>query len=642
MSESLMSNFIPTSGNSSDKVEDFAALQTSKLIQLLESIDYPHEISEEAIRSTLTSHYRGDNATVNTSTFLDDRSSSSSPIAEFLDWLIKNISAETNWQGYPLNQGGPLQLSDDFAYFKVGGDNNSEVKDITDQDLDREHQQLQNTLASLEKELSDLNALEAHATDANRLLDMDIHDASVHLDATASKLSETAQTVLSAYLPSSNLDMEVDADMDRMQRRGVEVEWKQDQPSSKRFIYQCQEELFQIQQLDATYLEDMEGLYRQIQDAVKLAWNDNPPNNTSSPVSTPAISHLDQLLKRNPSQEQELVRLCSTYRATKMSHIRVMAQLKCLEEELQYMKELEMKYEDNNGGLDEQDITDDHSMYTIASARSQQIQKTRQQEIELISVQRETVRLTEEMDQLLSNPASQEDGQNLSSLAASANNDGATGGVLVDICERIARSDIELRFLSAAHRDYIREQGHALKELDSIVDKLLEYYCLGVTMEQTLGVEKDIMQKQKDTLWAAVEELREYNEKSRRLHRSMDALNSDSQKTRESNDIFGRVSRNGSQDELMDAFKRNTNLAIEIQHERQILQDNLQQMFNVREMLDRQLLHRHSSTDHVQFVPKNVQISKDDLVNHTRRLQQEYAALNDQVQQLIHRKSKRA
>ncbi|KAF9992039.1 hypothetical protein BGZ80_004978 [Entomortierella chlamydospora] len=617
-----MSSLIPTSGSSSikDKDEDHVALQTSKLIQLLESIDYPHEISEDAIRSALSSHYH------------DDHSSSPTPVAKFLDWLIDNVSAETNWPEYQQNQPESLRIFDDPPNIKVDVDDNRE-DDATLQYLDREYRQLQDTLASLEMELLDLKALESHAIDTNKSLDMDIHDASVQFDATASKLSETARSVLSEYLPPSGLNMDVDIDMERRKSEEVGQEPKQG-PSSKRFLYQCQEELLQIQQLDIAYLKDMEDLYQQILNVIDLPRNNaafNDSTSRSSLTQTPAISRLDQLLKRNPAQEQELVRLCSTYRATKMSHIRVMAQLKCIEEELRYMKDLEMKHEGNGNQEDEQDVTGDYKMYTIASTRNQQIQKTRQQEIELISVQRETARLSEEMDQLLSNPASHEGGQDLSTLMD--NSDGTAGGVLVDICERIARSDIELRFLSAAHRDYIREQEHAIKELDSIIERLLEHYCVGVTVEQTLGAEKDIIQRQKDTLWAAIEELRDYNEQSKRLHHSMgNSLSSGNQKSQQS----------GKRNELLDAFKRNTDLTIEAQEERQKLQEHLDQMLNVRDMLDKQLLHRHSSTNQLQFVPKDVQIYKDELVNRAKQLQQDYAVLNDEAQQLIEKKSKPA
>ncbi|KAF9387080.1 hypothetical protein BGX21_000650, partial [Mortierella sp. AD011] len=578
---------------------------------------YPHEISEDAIRSALSSHYHG------------DHSSSPTPVAKFLDWLIDNVSAETNWPGYQQNQPESLGIFDDPPNIKVDVDDNRE-DDATLQYLDREYQQLQDTLASLEMELLDLKTLESHAIDTNKSLDMDIHDSSVQFDATASKLSETARSVLSEYLPPSSLNMDVDIDMEHRKSEEVGQEPKQG-PSSKRFLYQCQEELLQIQKLDTAYLKDAEDLYQLILNVIDLPKNNvafNDSTSRSSLTQTPAISHLDQLLKRNPAQEQELVRLCSTYRATKMSHIRVMAQLKCIEEELRYMKDLEMKHEGNGNHEDEQDVTGDYRMYTIASARNQQIQKTRQQEIELISVQRETVRLSEEMDQLLSNPASHEGGQDLSALMD--NSDGAAGGVLVDICERIARSDIELRFLSAAHLDYIREQEHAIKELDSIIERLLEYYCLGVTVEQTLGTEKDIIQRQKDTLWAAIEELQDFNEQSKRLRCSMgNSLNSGNQ----------RSQQNGKRNELFDAFKRNADLTIEAQEERQKLQEHLNQMLNVRDMLDKQLLHRHSSTNQLQFVPKDVQISKDELVNRARQLQQDYTVLNNEVQRLIEKKS---
>ncbi|KAF9193739.1 hypothetical protein BGZ49_003257 [Haplosporangium sp. Z 27] len=638
-----MSSFIPTLASSSNKGkgddngEDHVATQISKFIQLVRSIDYPHDISEEEIHSALSSHY-SNNATPNntsktTTTFFHDHSSSATPLAKFLDWLVNNVSAETNWPGYQTQRESLENFNDALHH------DNFDDEDTILLDLDREHQQLQDTLASLEKELSDLKELETLAIDNNRALDMDIHDTSVQFDATASKLSETAHIVLSEYQTPSSSDMDVDIDMDRSQN-GMTEEPRQENHHHppKRFLYQCQEDLLQIQKLDIEYLENMEGLYQQILDVIDL-----PRDRTSrsSLGQAPAISHLDRILKRNPEQDQELVRLCSTYRATKMSHIRVMAQLRCIEEELQYMKELEKRHEDSfNDPIGDQDLTGDYRMYTIASTRNQQIQETRQQEIELISVQRETLRLKEEMDQLLSDPssASQEGGQNLS--ASMNNNDGAAGGVLVDICELIARSDIELRFLSASHRDYIHEQENALKELDSIMDRLLEYYCLGVTMEQILGVEKNIIQEQKDTLWAAVEELQDFNKQSKRLHHSMDTVIDGNQRSQQLKTRHDGLSQSTGRNELKEAFKRSTDLAIEAQEERQTLQENLSQMFNVREILEKQLLFRHSSTNQVQFVPKDIQMAKDEVINRTRQLQQDYAILNDQVQRLINEKSK--
>ena len=54
---------------------------------------------------------------------------------------------------------------------------------------------IRKTLAALEQELADLKILETHAIDTNKVLDLDIHDTSVKLDATVLKIEETARTV---------------------------------------------------------------------------------------------------------------------------------------------------------------------------------------------------------------------------------------------------------------------------------------------------------------------------------------------------------------------------------------------------------------------------------------------------------------
>ncbi|KAF9425805.1 hypothetical protein BGZ76_003062 [Entomortierella beljakovae] len=586
--------------------QDYAATLTTKLVQLLKSIDYPYEINEDSIHSTISNLFKSNNGT-----------SSTKPTATFLEWLINNVTAETNWPGYPECKKDLLQPINSLSNTSISNDMDDGQLDNILQNLDHEHQQLQNTLMSLEMELSDLKALEIQSSDANRLLDMEIHDTSVQFDAIALKLSETAHSVLSEYLAPINVDM------DHGKGNGpTSIETDQEQSSPKWFIYQCQEELQQIQNLDITYLDEMGSLIQQIVNLIAL-----PRTSTSPAGQSHAITHLDRILKRDPSQERELVRLCSTYRATKMNHIRVVAQLKCLEGELQYMKDLEMKYEDTNTG--NEDTTADFKMYTIASSRNQQIQKTRQQEIELISTQRETARLKDEMEQLLSYP----ENDRRQSASSTFSDNGASGGVLVDICEQISRNDIELRFLSTAHSEYISNQENALKELDSIVNRLLEYFCLGVVIEQTLELEKNAIQNQKDTLWAITEELREHNEQSAQLHRSSKLLDVDmdiNKNIERQDERANRMSQSKNPNELLEVFKQSTDILAEAQKERQILQENLSQMLNGRDILER-VLYRHSSTNQVQFAPRELQLAKDDLTNRTRQLQQNYSLFNDHL-----------
>ncbi|KAF9983204.1 hypothetical protein BGZ65_002072, partial [Modicella reniformis] len=357
-----MADLIPDPPPSS--LDDHIGVQATRLICLLESINYPHEISPQDLFAAVAAHYlrhQQDGASVGDQPNLT---------AKFLDWLVDNVSAESNWPGYQQHQ----HLTEDHPDVPQDDMGDSESDRVLE-DLDLEFSQLQNTLSSLEKELADLKTLETHVTDANKILDMDIHNSSLQLDATASKLVETAQIALSEYTaalhhpPQGHDSMDMDTDRDRDQASLLS--------SSKRFLYQCPEELLQIQKLDTEYLKAIDLHFQQTVNHIDLATNDSSTG--------PLLSHLEWLLKRDPVQDQELVRLCSTYRATKMSHIRAMAQLKCLEEELGYMKELDTKHQLSEEIITDQDMTGDNNMYSIASSRNQQIQQTRQQEIELIS-----------------------------------------------------------------------------------------------------------------------------------------------------------------------------------------------------------------------------------------------------------------
>jgi hypothetical protein len=378
---------------------------------------------------------------------------------------------------------------------------------------------------------------------------------------------------------------------------------------------------------------------------------------------------LDQLLKRNPAQDQELVRLCTTYRSTKMSHIRAMAQLKCIEEELQHMKELDATYQalEEEEEMADQDTTADHTLYNkSASLRNQQMQQTRQQEIELISVQRETARLEEEMGQLLSDPVptstlqpvtergggggglSSSRGSSTRSLNGKASQShhhehhhhsmetDTHEGALVDICERIARNDIELRFLSAAHRDYIRDQEQAIKDLDGLVDQLAEYYSLGVTVEQTLTLEKDAVQTQKSLLEAVIQECQEIRDSSRRLHELGKRVGPTTEGDNKMEGEEGEEETSGTRQgiELFEQLKQHDHLTMQTRQERKTLQENVRQMASVKDHFKRELLYRYSGTEEIHWTPKEVHEMKKTLVRQTQDLQQEYVDLSDRTKSI--------
>ncbi|KAF9148284.1 hypothetical protein BG015_009987 [Linnemannia schmuckeri] len=603
-------------------LQEHIAEQTNRLVHLLESIDYPHEISSDAIYAQLADQY-----TTATPGDLTSADFASTPASQFVEWLLDNVTAESNWPGYDNTAGSYISL--DCADREL----DEEEGEIALAALDQQHWQLQNTLASLEKELEDMKILESQATDTNRLLDMDIHDTSIKLDATAAKLESTARKASTGYLGQAHgRDQHMDtlADGDRTR------------PStSNTFLYQCEEDLDYIQQIDKAFIETSELLYNHILSSLVLV--PSLPS-TSSTVNSTSSHSLDKLLKRNPSHDHEIVRLCSTYRATKMSHIRAVAQLKCLEEELRYMKSLDTETRQKireEEATEDENRTGDYSLYTIASSKNLLIQKSRQQEIELISIQRETARLKDEMEQLLSDPEQPKtagtvsQGQNaMEGDGVSEDEDMARRGVLVDLCERIARCDIELPFLTAVHEDSMREHDQALRELDQTVDRLLEYYCLGVLVEQTLEREKEVIQSQKDLLWAAALECRDLQIHSSRLHGIAENCQRQSQRGLQA-DVDPVAMQKRDTDEITQLLSRNVELRKEADEERHTLQVHLQELVNAKELLNNQILRQHSSTNQVQFVPRAIHDLKNNLTQRTHHLQQEHAVLKENVQRIV-------
>ncbi|KAF9950844.1 hypothetical protein BGZ72_007561 [Mortierella alpina] len=629
---------------STASLEDHVAHQSTKLIHLLESIHYPHPIPTQDVHAALWNQYTAQHEQAAATTAATD-----SAAAKFLDWMLDSVSAETNWPGYQLPVSSVALIGDNT---NVDGHDTTENQDDEDNALlalDREHWQLQKTLAALEQELADLKILETHAIDTNKVLDLDIHDTSVKLDATVLKIEETARTVFSEYFapthstspagPHAALSANKDKAIKVMGkgRNGSHVASSSSTSLQKRFLYQCQDDLLCIQQLDKEFLENIDLLYKHILDTVDLS---SSTQRTHTVSSSPASSHLEQILKRDPVQEQELVRLCSTYRATKMSHIRAMAQLKCLEDELEYMKRLDAELDEEDVARDgeDEDRTQD---YSIANTRTLQIQHSRQQELELISVQRETARLMEEMEQLLSDPPPRAGGH---SGGTSGHGDEMEGhqGVLVDICERIARSDIELRYLTTAHRDFIRQQEQAKQQLETMIDQLLDYYCLGVLVEQVLCTEKSTIQHQKHILWAAIEECQEQLQQSKRFSRAAEisAGRGINNQPGTGNGLRMKSSEEDPQTQLWKLFKQNEHLKAERDQELVEMQQHISQLMNVREHMDSQLLHEHSSTNEVQFVPRNIHILQSHVAEMTADLQREYSELSGQVQEIIRKKQR--
>ncbi|KAG0380418.1 hypothetical protein BGX24_008437 [Mortierella sp. AD032] len=585
--------------------------QTNRLVQLLESIDYPHEISPDAIYAQLADQY-----STTTPGDLTTTDFTSTSATQFVDWLLDNVSAESNWRGY-VDQTGRIVSLDD-----ADRELDEEEGELTLTALDQHHWQLQNTLASLEKELEDLKILESQATDTNRLLDMDIHDTSIKLDATAAKLESTARKVSKGYLGQAQ---------DRDQHMDISVDGSRTQS----FIYQCEDDLDYIKQLDKAFVETSELLYNHILSSLALV-----PITPATVNSTPSLT-LSQLMKRNPSHDQEIVRLCSTYRAAKMSHIRAVAQLKCLEEELRCMKLLDAKARQRiqeEEAAEEENRTGDYSLYTIASSKNLLIQKSRQQEIELISIQRETARLKDEMEQLLSDPeqpiTARLGPQGQEGVEVDEDEDMARRGVLVDLCERIARCDIEMPFLTAVHEDSMREHDQALKELDQTVDRLLEYHCLGIAVEQTLEREKEAIQSQKDLLWAAVSECQNLHIQSTRLHGIAENCQQHNQRAAHADVDLVAIQKRDAE-EIAQLLGRSMEQRREADEERQTLQEHLQDLMSARDLMDDQVLRQHSSTNQIQFVPRGIQDLKDDLSQQARQLQQGHVFLRDTVQRII-------
>lgn len=106
--------------------------QTNRLVHLLESIDYPHEISPEAIYAQLVDQF----ATA-TPGDLASAEFASTPASQFVDWLLDNVTAESNWPGYDNPAGSSVSL--DHADRELDEEEGEQAL----ASLDQQHWQLQ-------------------------------------------------------------------------------------------------------------------------------------------------------------------------------------------------------------------------------------------------------------------------------------------------------------------------------------------------------------------------------------------------------------------------------------------------------------------------------------------------------------------
>ncbi|KAG0095976.1 hypothetical protein BGZ93_005158 [Podila epicladia] len=614
-------------------IQSHVTVKAKQLAHLAESVGYPHSLSAEhipAIRTSLQNEYRitsqqhapmsDFSASIFRSSVAhrpalsprDNDAVESSPAAKFLEWLLDNLTAESNLPGYEAH---PTSLRDVLEVdFDRGLDDGQFM-----QTLDREHAQLQNTLASLEQELADLQSLESETIDNARILDADVHDTSVEHDSTIEKLGELAHRVYSKYDQS-------------LHSNGT--------AGSPDFLYLCQRELEHIQLLDRRLMD----LTRSIHEFIITSVERDPSTLSTSQhqkqykqnQQAPQHALFEHLLKQNPAQDKELVRLCSVYRATKMSHIRAMAQLQSLEEQVRYMAEIDaqltlQQQKEEEKAAREGDTTGDH-MYTIATAKNKVIQQTRQQEIELISVQREKSRLIDELEQLLSEP----DGQRIvvtESQDIDNEIDPTRRGVLVDICERIARTDIELQYLTVTHQDHIEKQETALKDLQRTVDQMVEYYGHSQIVEQALAQEQDQIRQHKDVLWALIQEL-----ESRSSGHEDPSQKKRLDQTLPTSTVSRAPIMSVDFQALFTTLQRNLELGSGIRKEQQSLVDNVDQLMRSKSLLLHNVVHQHSTTNQVCFEPTEIHQAKERLVQQVLDTQQEYTALASRVQRTISKK----
>ncbi|KAF9581382.1 hypothetical protein BGW38_001624 [Lunasporangiospora selenospora] len=704
----------PQDSSINDSIQDKVASDARRLAHLMESTQYPDPISLPDIQDALLDLYL---SPTHLSSFSSKQASfdRSNTLPEqdhgldFVHWILDNVSAEYNWPQFQRptsllsiqNLTDIQGLDDDSVQDllqKAGKDAPVDsYKDDLDNDtnlslldtLDQEQLQLQSTLSQLEKELEAMKRLESKASDTNRILDMDIHDLSIQHDAVVAKLEETAHSVYGSYFGQNSGSSQPahlrtsDMDLDKTPGRAY-VGTRGDPSSSKkgsrdltttRFLYQCREELETIQQTDTVFLQSMEEFYRDLLNSISLSTPSQPHSTTAAETTPPAPMYLESLLKHNPDHDKRLVQLCSTYRATKMSHIRAVAQLKCLEAEVEYLRTLydQQTQEEKDRAREEESLQDGNSTTdfdVLAKASKRQLaamasqQQSRQQELELITVQRETARIEEELDQLLSQPtftstatslytslsavvsaatlavdrqklglvgkdtdkggasklssAVPMDASHLEEPVANANSiyadepndEGVSmgGGVLIDICERIAQSDIELEYLKAAHRDHLQVQERVLSDLESLKNRLVEYYSQGVMVQDLLRLEREHVQEKVDLLSAAVLECQTQEELSSQRKLISTAGSKRPHPTKDHR--------------LKTLWEEHLKMRDQEKQQRQLLEQQVQQLGDTVETLEHRLLNQHSTTGQVLLNSTKVLEAKRELVRRARELYQ--------------------
>lgn len=119
-------------------LEDHVAQQSTKFIHLLESIHYPHDIEPQDVHAALWKQYSAQHDHTVASAAARDSAATS-----FLEWLLVNVSAETNWPGYQSPLSSVALVGDNT---EADGPTTTENQDDEDDALlalDQEHWQLQ-------------------------------------------------------------------------------------------------------------------------------------------------------------------------------------------------------------------------------------------------------------------------------------------------------------------------------------------------------------------------------------------------------------------------------------------------------------------------------------------------------------------
>ncbi|KAF9977866.1 hypothetical protein BGZ73_004621 [Actinomortierella ambigua] len=577
-------------------------------------------------------------------------------IEQFLDWILNNTSAATNWPGYERrDMQETLQLAD-YGNDRDYDDDQGSVADLDQEyeNLQIQHDQLQHTLDSLNEELEQLQLQESKSADAARTISMQTNDLSVRMDTTLATLEETAFRAFhdsATWQDSATAGPVANSPM-----------------ISAQHLYQCHEQIAKIQMLDEQFLAEMERMINDrldsdpfrdvrvafeqygesgLQSADKMgAANPAAEITTDGPTS---IFHL--LLASDQAMDQEMVELCKLYRYTKMNHLRTVATLKGLEKQVQVLQEVNnqlteavahQKQEQQNPSSHHSSASTGSSLtdsltgktaQTTAGAKVAALQQMRQSEVALISAQREASRLMEELDQTLSAPlppSSHVGGGSTSSLRGSTGyeNDnvlgelGDIGSNMTELYDRIARGDIELRFLEARYQDYVRSQKAHLAELDKAIDSLLDLYGCNQAVALMLSHEQTSIQHGKDMLGSLNTYLARIPAVS---GTSSTALPSTArgQSAAVADQLHQRTMDGLAEDRQ--AYQRRTELTLQTSELARDIHANVFSLSLVQEALDRRLLHRHSPTNqctHAALASKQLNEAQQVLGTRTEELRE--------------------